>query len=549
MASPARESAPSGAEKQLRARDAHSSVTILSLLILVAQINSYFGARDLPRALPLASIWLNVALSTAALAYLVPTRRRPREDVAVMIGWGWVAFNMMLMMWFAREALLIHRPWEAFAIPRIWLSAFGLVAPSFLVGLSICGVYVEALGIYFWFRLAGIPVTQIPIAEPWAMTVFFLIGLSLLFLRRRRDLVARRYIRTAAEVTALQRLSLSFGGIGDQLERHLRVLTEGLTGLEKWQPAPSEMAGRSVRAIDRLRKVRERLGELARPTTPEPAPAPTQATGDELLLYARDAQASGVLLAVASLVAAVVTIGSLREFLPPTGVMIFAAQAAASTGSLWYLHRTRARPSELRGVTLALLAVVPYLFYEVFTTSASIRSGTAFDPLLANKALALLFPLAVGRYLWLGIALEAIVTVHGAILFWTKHLFALRDRIPEHEPWLTLLYLYIGIGVMLVADYRRGVSLKLLRADRDLAASSRRAGLQVALLDQLGSPVQTLVLDVEALRQQRPDDQQVMEMAEAVRALGKLRGQVRVDEGTLSLVSENFDGAEALLRQ
>jgi hypothetical protein len=265
--------------------------------------------------------------------------------------------------------------------------------------------------------------------------------------------------------------------------------------------------------------------------------------------YEREAQnaASTLSLMVAlTLVAAVVMT---RDVLSRPVRSSFGVLGLLALGGFWLLFAKRHRPSERFGIAVALFATLPAALIPLATQPELIRGGRAFEPLLSLKVLALLLPLAVGRRLWLGVVLEAALVAQAAWFFYERGLAAVRDRIPAYEPWLTYAYALIGVGLLLASEYRRVASVQAMRADRELSTQAHRAGLQIAVLDQLGSPLQTLFVHLDTLRALAADREQTQAVADALRVLATLRDRVpALDERATALVRHSFN-SEALLRR
>ncbi|MCU1282854.1 MAG: uncharacterized protein JWM53_6400, partial [bacterium] len=78
------------------------------------------------------------------------------------------------------------------------------------------------------------------------------------------------------------------------------------------------------------------------------------------------------------------------------------------------------------------------------------------------------------------------------------------DRISVVEPWVTLVFMAIGVAALLLRDQRRVASLAVLRAESQATALHRRAAMLLALRDQLNTPLQTLVLGATRLALHEP---------------------------------------------
>src|SRR5262249_55669481 len=96
-------------------------------------------------------------------------------------------------------------------------------------------------------------------------------------------------------------------------------------------------------------------------------------------------------------------------------------------------------------------------------------------------------------------------------------------RIPMSEPWTLLIYLLIAGALLVMREQRRVASIRILRADRERAALTRQAGVVLALLDQLGTPLQTLTISTAMVFRQQPDHPERKGLELALERISSLR--------------------------
>jgi hypothetical protein len=164
------------------------------------------------------------------------------------------------------------------------------------------------------------------------------------------------------------------------------------------------------------------------------------------------------------------------------------------------LFRTRDRPSP-RLVTLAFLTVFAVVLVGVVLGTAYYRNQLpgAFEPFIGLKLMMVMVPLFLPRRVRLVMVLEAILLGEALALFFLFDLSTKRDFMPLIEPWSAFLFAGAGVLLVLQREQRHAASLRLLRAQRELAAMTRRAGLSLALRDQINSPLQVLHLGLATL--------------------------------------------------
>jgi hypothetical protein len=136
--------------------------------------------------------------------------------------------------------------------------------------------------------------------------------------------------------------------------------------------------------------------------------------------------------------------------------------------------------------------------------------------------LALLAP----RRLWLSLLLVFSVAAEGFVFFYVAHFETLRDRISMSEPWSLLYFLLIALALLATGEQRRVASIRLLRADRETAVLTNQAGVVLALLDQLGSPLQTLTVSIALVTLEAPNHPKYQDLNIALNRLSRIRDRL-----------------------
>ena len=525
------------AEDSLKARDAHSSAIALAVLSAAAQPFAFLGGRGLPRMLPLGLLLGTAMASLLIAAYLFATRARPNRNVALVVGGLYTVFYSVLIAYAAARARALGRAYEAFVLPQLLITSFGLVVPGFRLGAAALTLFVaQSIGVFVWLRAVHTPIAQIPISEPGGIVACTIAGVGLFVVRYRRNELALRYVRASAEILALARLSQAFASIVRALDCQLEIVADCTQRLRGAAPATID---RSRRAVERLGALRSRLRALG--SSPAPDTCDTQKQ-----FHASEARAAAIIMSAMAVLVSAAGFIMLNHAVSTETVVVSIALGLLGLVSCAALLAMR-QPSERLSIAVALLVTLGFTTLPFLTTPEFIRTGRAWEPLLAHKILALLLPLAVGRHVWLGIALEGALMSEAALLYVALGLAALPGRIPVFEPWLTFVYAVIGVGLLLASEHRRVALAHALQADRELSAQARCVGLQLAVLDQLGSPLQTLVAGVSILRAVAPKDDETRRMSAAVKALTTLRNRIPpIDEREKALVGPSFDAASVL---
>jgi hypothetical protein len=183
------------------------------------------------------------------------------------------------------------------------------------------------------------------------------------------------------------------------------------------------------------------------------------------------------------------------------------------------------------------------------TTAAFSHLSGALELFLGPKLAMVLLPLAAPHYLALGALLEGAFGVESIVLYYAFGFSGPGHTFAMSEPWLTLAYAFIGTALLYVRDQRRLAQLRLLRADAELTASARRAGISIAILDQAGSPLQVILLVVDVLRARGADPQALSAIEEASKRLRDASLRVVVSPEWLQLARRSFDAVSILTRR
>jgi hypothetical protein len=545
----------SSEEQLFYAQDAYSSAILLSSLLLMSQIFALVVLGGRP--LGVATRFALAGIAAVALGYLLSTRRHPRERSAWAVCALLTAVYLVELPWVAVSWGHLGRPWESFIGPQIAIVCMGLTVPgSFWLGTAAVLAYLlQALGIYLYFVVIGTPRNALPVTEPAMMFVFAATGVVVVVARGRRRALALRYIHAQAEAATLTRLSSLIRELVDELGT-LEALSTGLARIAAANPRPIE---RGRAAIARLLALRDQLVTLiAQPAVREPTkvpneqPAPMRQTrarsrfrlriaeptvvpdrsvdneagpalsDAERQFYARDTHEAARVTAigmVVAMIASIVAAGHRSALLK----LLYGGCAAVAVICLAILRRTQARPSERRGLVLYLATVVPPLCVFAYSQQQWAYGTEAFEPLIATKLIMVVLALAAPRHLWLSLTLVVLVAAEGFVFFYAYHFDAMQNRIPMSEPWSFLVYLLIAGALLVLREQRRVASIRILRADRERAALTRQAAVVLALLDQLGTPLQILALSTAMVFQQQPDHPERKGLELALERIASLR--------------------------
>jgi hypothetical protein len=452
------------------------------------------------------------------IAYIVAARRRIQPRIFTGLALA-LALSMIAIIPYATvQWSRVDRPFEMLWSIRLAMGAAALVVPrSFALGLAFTLVALFQVPLTLAIaRGMGVPPERVLLGEPMQSFLFAVAAVALLVHAHRRRVVILHYLRVEAEADALRRLAAELRAVAGRLDSLLDPVTVMLSSAMS-APAGPRLSRAMNAAAGRLANVRDRLVELgtsgADATAAAAAPgaatsAESQLTTAEQQLFAHDAHNGALTLAIIAAICGPLAASFVFRQLPSPGpALCWAGLGLVGLAATAELLRTRRRPSSSRALWLLLVLVAATLPAELYANAIAARGTQPFEPFQGNKFLMLILPLILSRRRLLGALLEALLAAQsfGTYFYWL-HLSTLRARIPLVEPWNVLLFAGVGFALILQREQRQVASLRLLRAERELAALGRRAALCLALRDQINSPLQALLFGIAALKAQKPVD-------------------------------------------
>jgi hypothetical protein len=452
---------------------------------------------------PWEPFWVpNVAqmiVGAVALVYFVRTWNRPNRRVADGISAAAFSYALLLLPWTALKWCALGRPLEAFTVPHVGVICVALVFPGGLVpGLAVMGAFVaESLFAFFYARHVGLG-ELVPMNEPLASLAIATFGVGLLFLRRQRRNLVHQYIHVQGEIEALGRVRPLFAEARAQLESELAVLTAAA------HPGSAEQAcGFSPsmsNAVDRLGDLRVKLGRLV--ATEEGIPSPPEA---EQRLLARDAQLGAVTLAGLGALVGAPMIPWSHAYLGRTSTLMSLVLTFVYVVALIHLVSTRRQPSVRRALWMFLILYATALFLVSYNQAYLLVAHRPYVPFLGHKLLMVALGLTLTSRFELGVILIILTAIDAVAIWFGLRLGAHRDIVSVAEPWVTLVFMLVGLVSLRMVEQRRIASIRLLRAEAQASALHRRALMFMALRDRLNSPLQVLVLGASATPSRSPE--------------------------------------------
>lgn len=526
-------------EEVFYARDVYSSTAFLALLIIAGTIINLWCARGVEPLVLTVAHSCSLVISVMMLGFIAYSRRQPRPEVPIFFCASLVVGFFLVLLASAVLWRRAGRPWETVALTQTVIVSASMLPSRTLVlpAMAVALFSLEALLIHGWLVHTGIPPSRLIAGEPITTISFAGVALAVLHVRVQRRDLALRFLQRSADALTLRRLSGLLGEIASEIAGAAASLDDAIHRLRE-VPAPG-VHRRIARAVERISSVSGGLGTTAS------RGAVQRYDEEEREFYARDAHAAVfslcVTVAVLSLMA---LIGFSRMALGPMPLFLVGQICLGTVGAV-SLYITRHSPSEF--FTTVTFQLVVILLCAEFATVLPYwqRLGGVFEPFLGAKLFLVLIPLAAPRRPpWLVIAVELIVTAACVEAFYRLHMDQLRDRLPLVEPWLTVLYCLIGMAMLASRENRRVMSLRLLRADREVAALVSRAAVSLTLLDQLGSPLQTAAANLELLRAMGADERTLVRAHASLARLAAASQRVprAHDDEAVRLIGESFQG-------
>ena len=452
---------------------------ILSLLVLLWGVLALATPPWEPFSIPDVT---HTVVSAVLLVYLVRVRAHPDRKSAETITAVLIVYALLLLPWTTIVWCRLGRPVEAFTVPQAAIVSIALVVPArWRYGFATIGLFIaEALFAYVYPRYLGLD-QLIPVTEPMATLGFGALGIGIFILRRRRRDLVRQHVRVQAELTALKR-------IRPQLEHAREELAAQVSTLASELDITADSSSVASRALNRLADLRGRLDHLVSTESEE------SAHDVETRMLDHDAQLSAtVLVAIAAAVAVPMNLlihaqvgdGSTLQFIPLYAV----------TGpTLFVLVTTRARPSLRRALwaTFAVVAIaLPITTYNQYWLR---ELGRPFMPFLGHKLLMGILGLTLATRLRISVALIVAIAASAIVTWFVLDLGSRHDIIVYVEPWMTLMYMLIGLVSLFIREEWQIASIQLVRAQTEASAMRRRALMFLAVRDRLNSPLQTLAV-------------------------------------------------------
>lgn len=180
------------------------------------------------------------------------------------------------------------------------------------------------------------------------------------------------------------------------------------------------------------------------------------------------------------------------------GALLHAIEAAVLGIALW---RTGPRWS-VKACDVAYAALLaPYLVTIWLPQVFDHQAGILAEPMIAHHFVLLGIAILPPHHFRWGLVLLGVFTAHALGLWITLEGVGM-SRSLEREPWFTLLFAGISVGLMWSSWRRHDLSLRLARAEARADALDQFNRVMLALRDRANTPLQTLELSIAVLERE-----------------------------------------------
>jgi len=198
--------------------------------------------------------------------------------------------------------------------------------------------------------------------------------------------------------------------------------------------------------------------------------------------------------------------------------------------------------------TLFVATVAPFLPIFAVAEYAMAVSGRSWEPMTGHRLVMLAISVLAPTRLWLGGGLIAAFALEAVVLWYGLGMAQLLGGF-VWEPWLTLIYGGVSLGLLGWRVRNHTIELKLRQARADAEALERLARLLLALRDAANTPLQTLELALTLLRRGPCDPALLASMERAVHRLrGLTQRMASADELLVWHKGEESFDAETVLK-
>lgn len=140
-----------------------------------------------------------------------------------------------------------------------------------------------------------------------------------------------------------------------------------------------------------------------------------------------------------------------------------------------------------------------------------LQTGKSFEPFVGDKIFALTVGLIAPPILWVGLV-AILATGIAPLVQYLLLSTEVRQVLPVQEPWSTLVFVMVGLGVYVFRVRSYEIQLKAARLEERALLLQEFAHLLINAQHLANTPMQTLLNSMSILKAKNPESEQLLEV-------------------------------------
>lgn len=429
-------------------------------------------------------------------------------------------------------------PFSPFIGNKVLTVAIAVFCPSVRLGLVLIGLAVVQPVVHAAFWSTDVR-SLLPTLEPWhTLLIGVFCAAGLMVFRRRHAAYGEALARVHAERKWLERVVRLALLVRDLGQAPVRALRDSLLRVRERHTDMVVPIDRMVRSVDRLERLNRALAPLDGVVPPladsgedsldtvvglleelqasrlDNTPAAGRKQGRRPRAAPAVKEEARRAVFYNGLVSGIVGIAAGFVF-SSRGLSTLGAALVGGAGSLSVALALGVRRLSDRVYRAVFFLSSVCIILGVLILNNDEMKGGRNEGFFSIRVGALLaaFLAPSGRVGAAVLTLLALGPVAESYLWWSAEQ---RSRLPVFEPWETVFVCLVAFGVL--AAQRRRVALvhELAHARAECSGMSRMARLALSVRDYANSPLQTITIGSDTLRQQYPDDRELDDIDSAI---------------------------------
>lgn len=243
----------------------------------------------------------------------------------------------------------------------------------------------------------------------------------------------------------------------------------------------------------------------------------------ERSLYAADAHASVTFLSLLMFLWGAISLVAVPN--EPFGAWNL-LQTIVGAAALVYFVATRRRPSTRVSVGFALAMIAYTLVLLPWTAMAWCRLGRPWEAFTVPQIGMVSMALVVPRYFWLGVGMLALFAAESVFAYVYALHVGLAARTPATEPYFSLFFAILSVGLLMLRDQRRQLALRHIQTQAEREALQRMSPLFAHFRDELRLHLAALQRELRSLHDGPAAERPLLRMDRAAERLLALNGKL-----------------------